>query len=850
MTRVRTRAQLPIGCSQGCRGCAIRFPEVRAARTRVGRTDEPAAAVRLRLARSPRQAFFVTTADRRYGLCALLRAIGPRRLRWFEPASSTSALEIILSFHASCPQASVRDDARNLLHELLEATGLVRGASEAHAWLAHTAAESAPSFARVLMNAVRDPWLCDPSFDDNDKAQMGPSPLLCAAVHSCLRGTDPVEPQAPAWREHVARVVLETVLANDASGSELAQLVARLDGEERPARGVAPFERALGAITDEADPLAGALRFAFALAAPAGSKAARPPSVAAPAAERAVTTWLSTQCEPSELASTPLGRHLCETFIPSIFAVGAVRSLWKIKDETRLAPLADAMLSLPWVILLAHACAPLDDGLAAIGSPAIGELLWRCLAQLLPSSWVSAGRHLRAQAMRFVRSDDERAAAQCFSMLRRLAARVAAHDQTALPGATMLTIFEEAVCADADVAAHFGSSQLVTTEVCALLLIGSSSQGDDGHDSPTAQSSAGNALVSSALRSAADASDNVASLAALVVHRRCGRAHVIVGLRSLLVWHAQSAPESNSSAGARSLLLGVLLRSVREWALLARDMIADRAAMRALLSAWQHESLSPNLAVEIDLTIDALLTMLEAGTRCADSGAPSVMATLPDTPGVIQFCWARLQQSEGSDSANLAQQRVSAQRVAAALVASSELARVEWWRLLASEVIVHTPIRMSRQVLRRVLRCRAAPLDSSSSAALPSGRGWPCVHGALRLRARGACQPSLAILCCPLSSRCVCARARVTEGNREPWRREFDGERPPRRGEHATFPGHHDPAPVGARPSGEAARVERLRRSPSRTDVCRATESRRRAAGAALGGSHGASPLHAVDGCA
>ena len=636
---------------------------------------------------------FLTTATRRvrrYGLCSLLRAIGPRRLRWFEPTSSTSALEVVLSFHASCPHASVRDDSRKLLHELLEATGLVRGASEAHAWLAHTAAESAPSFARVLMDAVRDPWLYDPSFDD-DKAQIGPSPLLCAAMHSCLRGTDPCEPAPSAWRAHVARVVLETVLANDASGSDLAQLVARLDGQERPARGAAPFERALGAIAAEADPLAGALRFAFALAAP-GSKAGPPPPSAA-SSERAVRTWLSTPRDPSELSSTPLGRQMCESFAPSIFAVGAVRSLWQSEDETRFAPLADAMLSLPWVVLLTHACAPLDDGLAAIEFPAIGELLWRGLAQLLPSSWVSAGRQLRAQAMRFVRSDDERAAAQCFSMLRRLAARVAAHDQTASSGETVLIVFEDAVCADADLAAYFGSSQLVTAEVCALLLISSSSQGDDGYDSvPTAQRSAGNALVSAALRSAADASDNVASLAALVAHRRCSRAHVIEGVRSLLAWHAQSAPDSNSSAGARSLLLGVLLHSVREWPLLAHDMIADRAAMRALLSAWRHDALAPTLAVEIDLTIDALLTMLEGGAaQCARSGAPSVMATLPDPPGVIQFCWARLEQSESGDSTNLARRRVSAQRVAAALVASSELARVEWWRLLASEVLFRTP---------------------------------------------------------------------------------------------------------------------------------------------------------------
>ena len=106
-----------------------------------------------------------------------------------------------------------------------------------------------------------------------------------------------------------------------------------------------------------------------------------------------------------------------------------------------------------------------------------------------------------------------------------LAARVAAHDQTASSGETVLIVFEDAVCADADLAAYFGSSQLVTAEVCALLLISSSSQGDDGYDSvPTAQRSAGNALVSAALRSAADASDNVASLAALVAHRRCSRA--------------------------------------------------------------------------------------------------------------------------------------------------------------------------------------------------------------------------------------------------------------------------------------------------------------------------------------
>ena len=58
MTTARARSQLPVGRSQGCRGCAIRLSQIRAAGTRVGRADEPAAAVRSRLARSARAKLF------------------------------------------------------------------------------------------------------------------------------------------------------------------------------------------------------------------------------------------------------------------------------------------------------------------------------------------------------------------------------------------------------------------------------------------------------------------------------------------------------------------------------------------------------------------------------------------------------------------------------------------------------------------------------------------------------------------------------------------------------------------------------------------------------------------------
>ena len=214
----------------------------------------------------PAPSCFRNNADRRW-THALLRAIGPRRLRWFEPASSTSALEIILSFHASCPQASVRDDARKLLHELLETTGLVRGAAGA-CWLAHTAAESAPSFARVLMNAVRDPWLAIRHSTITTRLKWGrPAALRCCA--SCLRGTDPVEPQPPAWRAHVARVVLERCRERRV-GQQVAQLVARLDGE-RPAG--AWRHRARPRCDHGRGRSSRARWIRLALAAPAGSKA-------------------------------------------------------------------------------------------------------------------------------------------------------------------------------------------------------------------------------------------------------------------------------------------------------------------------------------------------------------------------------------------------------------------------------------------------------------------------------------------------------------------------------------------------------------------------------------------------